>query len=111
MMIFIIGTCDDTKIIEAEPGNYLTIARKEKEKSNWFTGAITDENGRTANIPLDFLEKGKKYTAIIYKDGETADWKSNPEAYKIEKMTVQSNTILTIKLAAGGGCAIHLASK
>ncbi|MEP7376506.1 MAG: glycoside hydrolase family 97 protein [Chitinophagaceae bacterium] len=102
---------DETKIIEAEPGDYITIARKEKGKGNWFIGAITDENSRTASIPLDFLEKGKKYTAIIYKDGETADWKSNPEAYTIEKMTVQSNTTLTIKLAAGGGCGVHLASK
>jgi hypothetical protein len=101
---------DDTKIIEAEPGDYITIARKEKGKSNWYIGAITDENSRTATIPLDFLEKGKKYTATIYKDGTNADWKSNPEVYEIEKVAVQNNSTLTIKLAAGGGCAIEVKS-
>jgi hypothetical protein len=102
---------DDTRIIEAEPGDYITIARKEKGKGNWYIGAITDENSRTATIPLDFLEKGKTYTAIIYKDADNADWKSNPEAYKIESMVVQSDSVLNIKLAAGGGCAVELRVK
>ncbi len=99
---------DDTKIIEAEPGDYITIARKEKGKSNWFIGAITDENSRTATIALDFLDKGKTYTATIYKDAADADWKSNPEAYVIERITVQSTSVLNIKLAAGGGCAVEI---
>lgn len=99
---------DDTKIIEAEPGDYITIARKEKNKPNWFIGAITDENNRTAQIPLNFLDKGKKYTAIIYRDADNADWKDNPEAYTIEKKTVDSNTTLSINLGKGGGAAVSI---
>jgi hypothetical protein len=99
---------DDTKIIAAEPGDYITIARKAKGTNNWFIGAITDENSRTADIPLDFLDKGKKYNATIYKDAANADWKNNPEAYKIESMVVDASTVLNIQLAAGGGAAISI---
>lgn len=99
---------DDTKIIEAEPGDYITIARKGKETNDWFVGSITDENGRTAVIPLNFLEKGVKYMATIYKDAEQADWKNNPEAYKIETLKVNAGTILKLKLANGGGLAISI---
>ena len=99
---------DDTKIIEAEPGDYITIARKEKGTDTWFIGAITDENSRTTIIPFDFLDAGKKYTVTIYEDAPGADWKTNPEAYKIEKGTVEKKSILKIKLAAGGGCAVHV---
>lgn len=99
---------DDTKIIEAEPGDYITIARKEKGKSNWFIGAITDENSRTASIPLSFLNKSKKYIATIYADGDNADWKKNPEVYKVEKFIVDNTTTLKIVLANGGGVAISL---
>jgi hypothetical protein len=99
---------DNTKIIEAEPGDYITIARKEKGKSNWFIGAITDENSRTVSISLDFLDKAKYYMATIYADADNADWKTNPEAYKIEKYIVASGTVLQIKLAAGGGAAISV---
>jgi hypothetical protein len=99
---------DDTKIIAAEPGDYITIARKEKDKPDWFVGAITDEESRVAIIPLDFLDKGEKYRATIYRDGDGADWKTNPESYTIETSIVRYDTILNIRLAAGGGCAIHL---
>ncbi|WP_069659901.1 glycoside hydrolase family 97 protein [Arcticibacter eurypsychrophilus] len=99
---------DDTKILEAEPGDYITIARKEKGKANWFVGAITDENSRQSVIPLNFLDKGRKYTAIVYKDGKDADWKTNPEAYTIEKRIVTSSTKLKLNLAKGGGAAISL---
>ncbi len=99
---------DDTKIIEAEPGDYITIARKEKGKSNWFIGAITDENSRSTSVPLGFLDKGKKYVATIYKDADDADWKSNPEAYKIEKLIVDNSTVLKLQLAKGGGAAISI---
>jgi glucan 1,4-alpha-glucosidase len=99
---------DDTKIIEAEPGDYLTIARKEKGKNNWFVGAITDENARSAAINLDFLDKNKKYVATIYRDADNAHWKNNPEAYKIEQFIVDNKTFLTIKLAEGGGVAISI---
>ncbi|MDQ6764030.1 MAG: glycoside hydrolase family 97 protein [Bacteroidota bacterium] len=99
---------DDTKIIEAEPGDYITIARKEKGKNNWFIGAITDENSRSTSIPLSFLDKGKTYMATIYRDADDAYWKSNPEAYKIEKLIVNDSTILKLKLAKGGGAGVSI---
>jgi len=99
---------DDTKIIDAEPGDYIYIARKEKGTSNWFIGAITDENSRNASLPLTFLDKGSKYVANIYRDAPNADWKENPEAYTIEKFIVDSDTRLNIRLAPGGGAAISM---
>ncbi len=99
---------DDTKIIEAEPGDYLTIARKQKNKNNWFVGAITDENERVLNLSFNFLDAGKKYHAVIYRDAENADWNTNPEAYVIEKKTITSKTKLKILLAKSGGCAISI---
>lgn len=98
---------DDTKIIAAEPGDYITIARKTKGKDSWYLGAITDENSRDISVDLDFLEPGKTYEATIYRDALTADWQSNPEAYVIEKKPVNSKTRLPIHLAKGGGCAIQ----
>ena len=99
---------DDTKIIEAEPGDYITIARKEKGKDAWFIGAITDEKSRSATVPLRFLDKGKKYIATTYRDADNADWKNNPEAYKIEKLTVDNTSTLNLKLAPGGGAAVSI---
>jgi hypothetical protein len=99
---------DDTKILEAEPGDYLTIARKEKGKENWYVGAVTDEHGRMVDLSLDFLEAGKKYQAVVYKDAPDADWKDRPEAYVIEKMMVDRRSRLAIKLAPGGGAAVSL---
>lgn len=102
---------DDTKILEAEPGDYITIARKQKRKSNWFLGAITDENSRTMSAELNFLDEGAQYEATIYRDAPAADWDSNPEAYVIEKKIVNSKTRLDISLAKGGGCAISIIKK
>ncbi|MBB3836360.1 hypothetical protein FHS57_000342 [Runella defluvii] len=99
---------DDTKVLAAEPGDFITIARKAKGKPNWFLGAISDENARTSVLNFDFLEEGATYQATIYRDGEGADWKTNPEAYEIEKMTVTNKTTLSIRLAKGGGCAISI---
>jgi hypothetical protein len=99
---------DDTHIIAAEPGDYIYIARKEKGSPKWFVGAITDENKRTADLPLTFLDKGNKYIATIYRDAANADWKDNPEAYTIEKFIVDSDTRLRIELAKGGGAAISI---
>ncbi|MDB5199852.1 MAG: glycoside hydrolase family 97 protein [Chitinophagaceae bacterium] len=99
---------DDTKILEAEPGDYVTIARKEKGKANWFIGAITDEHNRTATIPLNFLDKGKKYNVTIYADAKDTDWKTNPEAYTITHVVSDANSILTLQLAKGGGAAISI---
>lgn len=97
---------DDTKIMEAEPGEYITIARKGKGSGNWFLGAITNQTKRIANIKLDFLDPGKKYLATIYGDAPDADWKSNPEAYKITKIEVNNTMQLDLNLANGGGTAI-----
>ncbi len=99
---------DDTQIAEAEPGEYITIARKAKGTANWFVGAITNQNSREAAIPLGFLDTGQKYVAIIYADGDNADWKANPESYKITKYLVNANTKLRIKLASGGGAAVSI---
>lgn len=99
---------DDTKIVEAEPGDYITIARKAKGTPNWFIGAITDENSRTAKVSLSFLDKGKKYMARIYGDADNADWKANPEAYVIKEFLVDSNTKLNLKLVNGGGAAVSI---
>jgi len=99
---------DDTKIIAAEPGEYLTIARKEKGAANWYVGAITNEKSRDAAIPLDFLDKGKKYVAIIYADGDDGDWQTNPESYKITRYLVDAGSKLAIRLANGGGAAISI---
>lgn len=99
---------DDTRILEAEPGDYITIARKAKGTNNWFIGAITDENARNTTIPLNFLDKGRSYECTIYADAPNADWKNNPEAYQIKKIKVNYNSKLNIKLAPGGGAAISI---
>ncbi|WP_299668047.1 glycoside hydrolase family 97 protein [uncultured Polaribacter sp.] len=97
-----------TKVLDAEIGDYIIVARQEKKSKKWFVGAITDENLRTIKINLDFLEEGKTYIATIYKDASGSHYLKNPEAYKISKQNVTKETILTIKLAAGGGCAISI---
>jgi len=97
----------DTKVLFAEPGDYIVTARKDKNSDNWFIGAITDENAREFNIKLDFLDDGK-YEATIYRDSDNAHWQKNPMSYKIEKKTVDNKSNLKIKLAEGGGFAISL---
>ncbi len=99
---------DDTKIIAAEPGDYIAIARKGKGSNKWFIGAITNGNAREINADLSFLDKGKKYVATIYADAANADWKTNPEAYTIKKMVVGNTTHLLLKLAPGGGAAVSI---
>ena len=99
---------DDSKYLEAEPGDYITVARKAKKTNNWFIGAITDENARTATADLSFLDAGKKYTATIYADADDAHYETKPAAYKITKQIVDSKTILSLKLAAGGGAAVSI---
>lgn len=99
---------DDTKYLEAEPGDYLTVARKQKASDNWFVGAITDENSRTANITCNFLDEKTLYIATIYGDAPNADWNNNPMAYKITKAIINSKSIIKQKLAPGGGVAISI---
>jgi hypothetical protein len=99
---------DDTKILEAEPGDYLTMARKTKGKDEWFIGAITDENARNTDVSLDFLTPNKQYVAAVYADAKDADWKNNPMAYEVKSYLVNSKTVLKLALANGGGAAISL---
>jgi glucan 1,4-alpha-glucosidase len=96
----------DSKYLEAEPGDYLTVARKEKGSENWFFGAITDENARQTEIKLDFLSPNKKYQAIVYQDGVGADWKNNPKSYAIKTIVVTYKSKIKLNLASGGGTAI-----
>ncbi len=99
---------DDTKVLEAEPGDYITIARKAKGTNNWFIGNTSDENGHLSQISLDFLNPGKKYTATIYADTKDAHYKTNPQAYTITTRNVTSKTVLKLKSAPGGGFAISV---
>lgn len=99
---------DDTYVLEAEPGDYITIARKAKGKEEWYIGGITDENARTAAIDLSFLPKGRKFEATVYADAKDADWQQNPKAYAITKRKVTSKTVLKQWLAAGGGVAVSI---
>lgn len=95
-----------SKYLEAEPGDYLTVVRKDKKSENWFLGAITDENARSTEIKLDFLTPNKKYKAIIYQDSKTAHWKNNPISYEIKTIEVTSKSKIKLNLASGGGTAI-----
>lgn len=99
---------DNTYILEAEPGDYITIARKAKGVNEWFVGGITDENAREAVIDFSFLPAGKKYVATIYADGKKADWRTNPKDYVITTRKVTSKTTLKQRLAASGGVAISI---
>ncbi len=99
---------DDSKYLEAEPGDYVTIARKAKGTNNWFVGGITDENARTSNFTLDFLEPGKQYVATLYADGKDADYQANPTSYQIKKGIVTAKTKMSVKEARSGGFALSL---
>ena len=97
-----------SKYLEAEPGYYITTARKDKNSNNWFVGNVNGLNKRTSTISLDFLEKGKKYEATIYADASDAHYKMNPQAYKITKQKVTNKTKLKLTTAAGGGYGISI---
>jgi hypothetical protein len=99
---------DETNVLEAEPGDYITIARKAKNKNEWYIGAITDGNPRIATITFGYLPKGKSYTATVYADGANASYDKNPQSYAIRKIKVNSKTVLKQKMAAGGGLTISI---
>jgi hypothetical protein len=99
---------DDTKILAAEPGDCVAIARKQKASDNWFVGAVTDENRREIATDFSFLDAGKKYVATVYADADDADWQLNREAYTIKQFIVTNTSHITLKLAAGGGTAISV---
>jgi len=99
---------DETDILEAEPGDYITIARKAKNKNEWYVGGITDENPRVAHISFSYLPKGQTFTATVYADGKDASYDKNPQSYTIRKIKVNAKTVLKQPLAAGGGVAISI---
>lgn len=96
----------DSKYLEAEPGAYLTVARKAKNNGKWFVGSVGGEEARTSNIVFDFLDNGKQYMATVYADAPDAHYKTKPQAYTIKKMVVTNKTKLQQFVAAGGGYAI-----
>lgn len=101
----------DSKYLEAEPGEYITVARKAKGTDNWFLGNVNGNSPRTATIKLDFLDKGVEYEATVYSDATNAHYKANPQAYTIKKIRVNSNTKLSQFSAPGGGFAISIVRK
>lgn len=94
--------------LEAEPGRYITVARKDKHSDNWYIGNTSNENGHTSELLLNFLDKNKKYEATIYADAKNADWQINPKAYTITKQKVNAKTKLKLTAAKGGGYAISI---
>ena len=102
---------EDTVVLHAKIGDYVTIARKERDGDDWFLGSITDEQSRNLEASLSFLDAGRKYIVEIYRDSEHADWKSNPYGYEIERREVDAQTKLQLRLAPGGGQAIRITPK
>lgn len=98
----------DSRYLEAEPYEFITVARLDKNSDDWYVGSITDDRARTASLDLSFLTPGKKYTATIYEDAPDADFRTNPQAYRIRTATVTSKSKLKQKVAPGGGFAIRL---
>ncbi|MBI1227604.1 MAG: glycoside hydrolase family 97 protein [Bacteroidetes bacterium] len=96
----------DSKYLEAEPGDYITVARKAKKTGQWFLGSVNGNDARTATIPLSFLEPGKTYIATIYSDTKATDYKTNPQAYAIRKVVATSQSKLLQYCAAAGGFAV-----
>lgn len=99
---------DESKYLEAEPGEYITIARRAKGTDDWYIGCTAGYNGHTSNLSLDFLQPGKKYEATIYADAKDAHWETNPQAYTITHKKVTSKSKLKLKAAIGGGYAIAI---
>ena len=99
---------DTTRVIDGRISDYVIVARRQRNSQNWFVGAITDEEGRTFDVSLDFLAKGKRYVAEIYADGPGANWLRNPLPVAISKRTVTADTKLHVVLAPGGGQAIRI---
>ena len=94
--------------LEADPGDYITIARRAKGTNDWYIGCTADENGHTSKLTFDFLEPGKQYIATVYADAKDADWKDNPQAYTIRKGIVTGKSKLNLRAASGGGYAISI---
>lgn len=102
---------DDSRYLEAEPGDYITVARKAKGTDNWFIGGKCDENGHKSVVKLDFLDKGKKYDCTIYADAKDASFDKNPKSYTITRKTVKRGDVLKLAEASGGGFAVSLMAR
>ena len=98
----------ETKVLEAEPGDFITYARKDKHSNNWYVGRTNDEETRVSVLDFDFLDKGKRYIATVYADAEDAHYKTNPQAYEIKKYVVTKKSELKQQCAPGGGYAISI---
>jgi alpha-glucosidase len=98
---------EESIAVAGEVGDYAVFARQERGGRDWYLGAVTDENARKLEVPLDFLEPGTAYRAQIYRDGPDAHWESNPYSITIEEKAVRQGETLTLPLAAGGGAAIR----
>ncbi len=99
---------EQTKVLNGKVGDFVTIAREERETGNWFVGGITDEEARTVTVKFDFLEEESEYLAKLYRDGTDAHWDDNPTSIEIETIEVLPSTEIEIELAPGGGFAISL---
>ena len=99
---------DKTIYLEAEPGEYITIARKAKGTDDWYIGCTAGENGHDSQLTFDFLEPGKQYVATVYADAKDTDWKDNPQAYTIKKGILNNKSKLNLHAANGGGYAISI---
>ena len=97
----------DTQVLNGEIGDYVTVARKDRHSDDWYLGSVTDENARTLAVKLDFLDADRTYRAQIYRDGDGADWRSNPHAIAIETREVRRGDTLSLPLGSGGGAAVR----
>ena len=102
---------ETTKVLNGEVGDYVTIARKRRGGEDWYLGSLTDENPRTLEVPLSFLDAGRGYVAEIYRDGDDADYRTKREDIVIEKRDVTRADTLTLRLAPGGGQAIRFVAR
>ena len=100
-----------TRVLLGEIGDYAVVARQDRDSADWYLGAVTDEHGRALQVPLSFLEPGRRYTAQVYRDGEGAHWQDQPFAFERETVEVTSADVLPLRLAAGGGQAIRFVAR
>ena len=101
----------ETKVLNGEVGEYVTIARKERTSGNWFLGSISDENSREIEVDFSFLDHNQLYEAKIYKDGKNAHWNKNPSDIEFQTVELQNTSKLKFYLAEGGGIAISIKKK
>ncbi len=102
---------DETVVVDSKIGDYIVTARKDRNSTDWYLGAITDEDARNLEVPLSFLDADAEYEAQIYADGENASWKENPTEYTYKEITVKSTDTLPLSLATSGGTAVRFIKK